>query len=167
MSGQTHIMHDVSHRMHMRRNKTGKRLARNGKETNDAQENKEWQFVNLGQSGPTERAGLRKVVRANAMRYYRRSQKESMPLDGIEATPKASAHSSLVRQTRNDRFPWLKGDQHVWPNEWNQVLDEARSSCLKFGSGNLDPFEALPVKGNAQACELLHHCKPSANSQLL
>ena len=153
--------------MPARHNNMGKKLPREETETGDAQENKGWQFVNLSQSGPTNKAELRKVVRANAMRYYRKSQRESRPVDAIEVTPDDSPDSSLVRQTRDGRSPWLKDKHHTWPNEWDQVLHEAQSTCLMFGSGNPDPFEALPVKGNSQAYQLVHHCKPSAISRML
>ena len=147
--------------MPVRHKAAGKKLAREAKETEVAEANEGWQFVNIGQSGPDDRARLRKVVRANAMRHYRRCQKEKKAQEATETTPDASANSSLVWQTGDDMSPWLTGGEHTWPNEWDQVLDEARSTCHKLGSGNSDPFDALPVKGNAQACELLHNCKPS------
>ena len=163
-------MPGISHRMPVRSKRLRKRSTKEEKEPKeekekeDIQENKGWQFVNLGQSEPNDRAEQRKVVRTNAMRHYRKSQRERRNGDAVVATEanahaSAAAHSPLVRRTRDDGSPWLTGNYQTWPNEWDQMLDEARRTCLKFGSGNLDPFESLPVKGNPQACELLHHCK--------
>lgn len=100
-----------------------------------------WQFVNLSEMQHAKDPELRKLVRVNAMRHYRRSQPKRR--DGSPHRPN-SATSSHCRTMMSDVSPctalelceedrddesYLHDESLSWPSQWDQLLKEAQRMC--------------------------------------
>ena len=123
------------------RQKKSKRAQVKGKSANDPK-NKAgaWQFVNSHQSDASKDAEVRKLVRVNAMRHYRKGQRErrqhdqpKAAVDILDPLPdpaymylgRPHLQSCQEKLTKYDESPWLI-DLYEWPNDWERLLKEVR-----------------------------------------
>ena len=100
-----------------------------------------WQFVNLSEMQHAKDPELRKLVRVNAMRHYRRSQPKRRDMPAHEAhsatNPRCRTMTSelspcatldLCEEDRDDELS-LQDESLSWPSQWDQQLREAQGTC--------------------------------------
>ena len=148
-----------------------------------------WQFVNMSQLDREKSTELRQIVRVNAMRHYHKCRKQQKceverqcearsdfepaekgeacqdERDGLSKKPQ-SASQSLLPMTQHtvlvaemQKGPHVRTTAYPCPPLAAECDPLIASPCSLLGSGDSDPFCALPVSDCAQECEVLHHCK--------
>lgn len=119
-----------------------------------------WQFVNLSEIQNAKDPELRKLVRVNAMRHYRRSQprRRDMPPhqpdpatspyrrpEMLELSPCASVE--VCEEDRHDE-PCLQDESLNWPSQWGQLLKEAHRTCDSWPPPTIPEALQQPVPNN-------------------
>lgn len=100
-----------------------------------------WQFINTSESKPATDPELRRIVRVNAMRSYRKRQKEireecrELPSLGKHSQPCPSSTGSQNPSISScgkeiNEVSWLADDDYHWPTEWDRLLSEAQRTCI-------------------------------------
>ena len=116
-----------------------------------------WQFLTFSRLDSTKDAVVRKIVRANATRYFRKSQRQRLDQDVVQSTvdPPLSVQGntlgypdlSELQICRKDKHEtvdslWSLDENCNWPNEWEGLLKEAQKlskSIAPFNQGEA-PF---------------------------
>ena len=103
-----------------------------------------WQFVNLSESRQGKDADLRKLVRVNAMRDYRRRQKQRQsasidhtshktPTTQFPSAPKPPAGTLEVQPADDTDDALLHKAFSGWPREFEQELMEFQAISVLLG----------------------------------
>lgn len=113
----------------------------------------QWQFVNISESKQATDADLRKVVRVNAMRDYRRREKHRLmstpppKLNCYRKVPAVLSNPAALRaEADDDDSMWLQSASNGWPSEWEQALSQVESTM----SASF-PLRTRPVQANTAA----------------
>lgn len=128
------------------KDRTNGNVARNDKTT-------DWQFINTSESKSVRDPELRRTVRVNAMRNYRKRQKEirddcrELPSLGKQSQPCPSSTGSRNPSMSScgkeiNGISWLAEDDYHWPTEWDRLLNEAQMACISLSP--LSILEELP-----------------------
>lgn len=104
---------------------------------------KTWQFI-VTDGGPTN-AASQKIVRQNAMRSFRRGERQ------------AGTRKHLLSKES-------KRQQEVFDRDERALEDsapepQARSCVLKLNAGRIDPFSSTMLGGSRDAERLFTHCR--------
>ena len=155
-----------------------------------------WKFVNISQLDRNNNAELRRFIRANAMRHYRKEQRErkrklehhrglrkrSTPLekskvlskesDGLLMKPHRGCQSlqPVAMCVRKDAKSRYEGEGRKSPCPYSDSALEhptlPNSPYTRLGNGDSDPFNSLPVHDSPLDLEIFHYCKSSPNVKL-
>ena len=142
-----------------------------------------WQFLNFNQPKQHTDKDVRRLVRSNAQRAFRFSQKQAKLQNGALERASLQPYSrsadavglaKLFCSSCGARVPRAKGADgsplccsaisldDLLRNTRMTALDahSEGSAMTLLGAASLDPFNALPIESNVKYnCELLDHCR--------
>ena len=134
-----------------------------------------WSFVNVSEPKQSKEKSFRQLVRSNAMRDYRQRKKQSQTRQQSEAADTTDAHAITYPSLSPDStapVPAQKDDHGYCSrpcghtecvHDGRYLLREMQPSPKQLvGDGGIDPFDALPIRGDRQYhASVLNHCESS------
>ena len=153
-----------------------------------SQGNSGWQFINLNQVNPANDPATRKVIRANAMRHYRRSQSDRTKQSKGDPTPNCSFHSPYGTQSKPLAFITPEQQQENehgsrrsvdsnrnWLNDCDKILHAVQRMCkpqlhresLAKRHENLEHWETGSKKEHSCLSKSAQNRSPSVSPSFL